>query len=136
MSRRAMRFLIVEDEMLLALDIQHLLEDLGHDVVGVAEDAAGARALALQGAEFAIVDVNLKDGPTGREIGAELAGRGVSVLFMTAHPALISQEVEGAVGVLPKPLANEELEQAVRYLTAVRGGLSPPAPPARLRAFH
>lgn len=130
-----MRFIIVEDEMLMALEVQNLLEDLDHEVVGVASDAASARALALSGADFAIVDVNLRDGPTGRDIAAELASQGISILFVTAHPALITQRVEGAIGVLPKPLANEEMEQAVRYITAVRAGMSPPPPPARLRAF-
>ena len=130
-----MRFLIVEDEMLMALEVQNLLEDLGHDVVGVASDAASARALSVEGADFAIVDVNLRDGPTGREIGADLARAGISILFVTAHPGLLTHRVEGAVGVLPKPLANEELEQAVRYITAVKAGMSPPPPPARLRAF-
>jgi DNA-binding NarL/FixJ family response regulator len=131
------RFLIVEDEMLTALEVQDLLEDLGHEVLGVAGDAASARALAASGAELAIVDVNLRDGPTGREIASELARAGVSILFVTAHPGLISQAVEGAVGVLPKPLANEELEQAVRYAIALKAGFSPPPPPpARMRAFN
>lgn len=129
-----MRFLIVEDEMLTALEVQNLLEDLGHDVVGVAADATSARALGASGADLAIVDVNLRDGPTGREIAAELARQGISVLFVTAHPAILSG-VEGAIGVLPKPLANEELEQAVRYVTALKSGFSPPPPPARMRAF-
>jgi two-component system, response regulator PdtaR len=131
-----MRFLIVEDEMLLALELQNLLEDMGHDVLGIAQDSGAAVSLARNGADFALVDVNLRDGLTGKQIGADLAQAGISVLFITAHPALLGSRIDGAVGVLPKPLANEELEQAVRYLTALRTGRSPPAPPARLRAFH
>lgn len=130
-----MRFLIVEDEMLIALEVQDVLEDLGHEVVGVAADILSARTLAADGADFAIVDVNLRDGPTGREAAAELADAGVSILFVTANPVLVTEDVNGAVGVLPKPLANEELEQAVRYVTALKAGMSPPPPPPRLRAF-
>lgn len=130
-----MRFMVVEDEMLIALEVQDLIEDLGHEVVGVAPDAASARALSAQDPDFAIVDVHLRDGPTGREIAAELARSGISVLFVTASPALLTPRIDGAVGVLPKPLANEELEQAVRYITAIKAGMSPPPPPARMKAF-
>jgi two-component system, response regulator PdtaR len=130
-----MRVLIVEDEVLVALEIQNVLEDLGYSVVGVAADSRRARAIADQGVDVALVDVNLRDGATGPGIGAELVERGATVLFMTANPAQLGSGIPGAIGVLPKPVEHDEVKQAAEYVAAMRRGLSPPPPPSRLRAF-
>ncbi len=130
-----MRILVVEDEFLVALEIRNILEDLGHDVVGTAPDSQRARLLADRGVDIALVDLNLRDGPTGVEVGADLARQGVTVLFMTANPAQLGQGVPGAVGVIAKPVENREMMQAARYVEALRLGRSPPQPPPRVRAF-
>ena len=58
--------LIVEDEVLLAVELEHVLEDAGHHVVGHAMEAAEAISLAGQHRpDLALVDVHLQDGPTG-----------------------------------------------------------------------
>lgn len=130
-----MRILVVEDEFLVALEIRNILEDLGHDVIGTAPDSKHARRLAEKGVDIALVDLNLRDGPTGIEVGAELARSGVTVLFMTANPAQLGRGVPGAVGVIAKPVENREMMQAARYIEALRLGRSPPQPPPRLHAF-
>jgi DNA-binding response OmpR family regulator len=130
-----MRVLIVEDELLVALELQNVLEDLGCDVVGIAPDSRRARDLAAHDVDIALVDLNLRDGPTGPDVGAELVDRGVTVLFMTANPSLLGDGVPGAVGVLPKPVEHDEVKAAAAYITAMRQGLSPPPPPPRLMQF-
>lgn len=130
-----MRVLIVEDEMLVALEIQNVLEDLGYDVVGIAADSRRARDFAERGVDVALVDLNLRDGLTGPDIGKELVDKGATVLFMTANPAQLGGGVRGAVGVLPKPVEHDEVKQAAQYVAAVHAGQSPPTPPRRLRAF-
>jgi hypothetical protein len=45
-------------------------------------------------ADIALVDVNLVDGPTGPEIGRDLARRGCSVIFMTGNPECVENGVE------------------------------------------
>lgn len=131
-----MRVLIVEDEALVALDLKNTLEDSGYSIVGIAADARRAFEFADSGVDAAMVDLNLRDGLTGPRIGAELVRRGVAVLFMTANPAQLGKGVPGAVGVLPKPVAQDEVKQAAAFLRAVSRGLSPPSPPARLTPFH
>lgn len=130
-----MRVLIVEDELLVALELQHVLEDLGCDVVGIAPDSRRARDLAQRDVDIALVDLNLRDGPTGPDVGVELVDRGITVLFMTANPSLLGEGVPGAVGVLPKPVEQDEVKAAAAYITAMRQGLSPPPPPARMTQF-
>src|SRR5690606_5278156 len=99
------RILIVEDEAVVAMELGLLLEDLGHEIVGYAPDSVRALTEADQvEVDLALVDVHLSDGPTGGRLGAVLARRGVSVLYLTANPTMVLDQAEsGPLGVLPKP---------------------------------
>lgn len=125
--------LVVEDEVFVATEIEYLVSELGHRAVGIAADAQTAINLASL-AEIALVDLNLRDGATGKEIGRTLAERGVTVLYMTANPALLGDGVPGTLGVLPKPVAEDELKQAVSYAIARRQATDA-IPPQRLQLF-
>lgn len=118
-SRRTLRVLVVEDEAILALEMELLLTQEGHQVVGVADDAARAIALAShESPELALVDLHLTDGLTGPEIAATLInGYKVPVLFVTSEWATVA-EFEGAVGLLNKPFTREMFVDAVRYAAA------------------
>ena len=97
------KILVVEDEILVAMEFENLLHDLGHQSVGIASDSR--RAMELAGdAEVAFVDLNLVDGATGVELGRALAGRGVTVVYMTANPEQLGRGVAGTIGVISKPV--------------------------------
>jgi len=113
------RVLIVEDEILVAIEMESVLDDMGLEAAGIAADAASAMRLA-SGVDLALVDVNLRDGATGPQIGRELAGRGVTVLFMTANPDQLGTGIPGTLGVLPKPVADRELREALEFALARR----------------
>ena len=131
----AASIMIVEDEMLIALEVQSILEEQGYRVVGIAADLEGSLAYADTGLDLALVDLNLRDGLTGPQIGSTLAGEHrVSVLFLTANPRLLGDGVAGAVGVLTKPTDEESLTSAVQFALRVREGQPAEAPPA-LRRF-
>lgn len=96
--------MIVEDEVLVAMDLEASLCEAGHEVVGTAADAETAFRLAREQPQFAFVDVNLRDGDTGPEIARRLAHDfGVRVVFLTANPLSVIGRSTGAFGVLPKP---------------------------------
>lgn len=128
------RILIVEDEILVAMDLQATLEELGLGPVALAQCRQSAlREVAASEAapELALVDVNLADGPTGPEIGAWLAGQfGTSVLFLTANPQSVQTAAAG-LGILPKPVERDEIRAATAYASAVRTGRAT-APPPRM----
>jgi DNA-binding response OmpR family regulator len=130
--------MVVEDEIFVATEIEYVVEELGYHAVGIAADTASAVALAPF-ADVALVDLNLRDGATGVDIGRLLAERhGMTVLFMTANPSQVGHPFPGAVGVLPKPVAEDELKAAVRFTVAQRQSLdaaATAAAPARLRVF-
>ena len=83
--------LIVEDEIFVALDLERILTDAGYRVAAIAADSHGALAAAAD-CHFALVDVNLRDGPTGPGLATKLArDYGVKVVFVTANPGQIGQ---------------------------------------------
>ena len=130
------RILIVEDEMLVAFEVEALLTDLGHDVVGIAPDLETAMALADQPVDLALVDLNLRDGLTGPEIGQRLCEqKGVAVLFVTANPRILGNGIAGTVGVLTKPTDEHAVRAAVDYALRARVG-EPAEPPAGLTIFR
>ncbi len=105
--------LIVEDEIFVALDLERILLDAGYVVAAIAPDSETALA-AAPGCDFALVDVNLRDGPTGPLIAARLARDfGVKVVFVTANPAQIG-EAEGALGYVRKPFSESAIVAAAR----------------------
>lgn len=113
-----MKVLIVEDEALLAMELEALVEDAGHQVVGWATNAADARHLVdTVEADIAFVDIHLTDGPTGVEVAEYIAGaRRSMVVFLTANPKRVPENFAGAVGVIAKPYTMSSLMGALRYL--------------------
>jgi len=80
--------LIIEDEPLIALDLQSLVEDLGHHVVDVARTHREAVA-AIQKLRPGLIlaDIQLADGSSGLEAVNEILGTlEVPVVFITAYP--------------------------------------------------
>ena len=126
---------MVEDEIFVATEIEHVIEEMGYMPVGIASEQRSALALASQ-ADVALVDLNLRDGATGMAIGRILAQtHGVTVMFMTANPAQLGDGVPGTIGVLPKPVTEQDLRDAVRYVVARRLA-GEATPPRRLRLFN
>ena len=128
------KILVVEDEIFVAIEIEHVIEEMGLTPIGIAADERTALALAKE-ADVALVDLNLQDGPTGQRIGRKLAQHGVTVVFMTANPSQLGDGVPGTVGVLPKPVTDRDLRAVVTYAVA-RHDAAEATPPARLRLFQ
>jgi len=80
--------LIIEDETFIAMDIEALVESLGHNVTGVARTHSEAVALAKQKRPGLILaDIQLADGSSGLDAVNELLGSfEVPVIFITAYP--------------------------------------------------
>lgn len=129
------RFLVVEDEIFVAIEIEHVIQELGHECVAIAADRTTALSYASE-ADIALVDVNLRDGATGIEIGRELASRhDVTVVFMTANPTQLGDGVPGTLGVIGKPVADDELRASIRYAVAASHCHQNAKPPSRLHLF-
>lgn len=132
------RILIVEDEFIVALNLRQIMSEMGFEVIGIAPDAVTADRLAQKRPDIALVDLNLRDGPTGPRIGAKLsAEHGTSVLFLTANAAQLGEGVRGTVGVISKPIDEDCIEDVLEFLVKHRiGEFASPPPSVRLFAGH
>jgi CheY-like chemotaxis protein len=81
------RIMIVEDEFLIAMDLQKRLEDLGYEVPAIA--ASADRALELAGfhtPDLILMDIRLQGGSDGIKTAAEVRRRlHIPVIFLTSH---------------------------------------------------
>ncbi|PAX07525.1 response regulator [Sphingomonas lenta] len=112
--------LIVEDEIFVALDLERILTDAGYQVCAIAPDSEAAMAAAPQ-CDFALVDVNLRDGMTGPEIARRMSqDYGVKVVFVTANPSQIGEPAPG-LGFVRKPFSEAAILEAARMAEGADG---------------
>ena len=80
--------LIIEDETFIAMDLESLVKNLGHRVIGVARTHADAVALAkTKEPGLILADIQLADGSSGLDAVNELLRVvEVPVVFITAYP--------------------------------------------------
>ena len=80
--------LIIEDETFIAMDLESLVKNLGHNVIGVARTHTDALALAKSKQPGLILaDIQLADGSSGLDAVNELLKSfEVPVVFITAYP--------------------------------------------------
>ena len=130
-----LKILIVEDEVILAVELEHVLHELGHRVVGHAVASSDAVELAARETpDLALVDVHLFDGPTGPDAARVMARDfKTTVLFMTANPTRIPEDFALACGVVTKPYTPQALRSVVGFLDeCLKGGRAPRKTPAAL----
>jgi CheY-like chemotaxis protein len=117
LAERRLRVLLVEDEMLVAMNIEDMLLDLGHEVAGLAGRLLPALALARE-TEFdaAMLDVNLA-GETSFAVADILIERGIPFLFATGYGLQGIEENYRGHPVLQKPFRTADLGAALMALT-------------------
>jgi CheY-like chemotaxis protein len=97
-----LRILIVEDDPLLALDLQHIVESGGHTVVDVCGSNSQARRCQSECLDFALLDIDLLDGKS-YEVAQRLDHDQVPYAFVSASsPGDLPPGFRGA-GFIPKP---------------------------------
>ena len=114
MIDRPSKVLVVEDDGLICLLLEDLLAELGCDVVGPANTAENAEAMAVgQPVDFALLDVTL-GGDTSYGTAELLRKRRIPFAFLTGHDSeRIREDMRGAP-VLRKPIDIDKLEQLLR----------------------
>jgi len=80
--------LIIEDEPIIALDLEALVEDLGHRVIGSARTYSEAiKAIGESLPGLILADIQLADGTSGLDaVNDILSAISVPVVFITAYP--------------------------------------------------
>jgi len=112
--------LIVEDEPLILLELQHTLSELGWVVTHFASDIDKAIDIAqTERFDIAILDVNVK-GRTSFAVAEVLRNRNVPVVLATGYSTeIIIENYPGAI-FLQKPYLKAELAEAIAKALAVK----------------
>lgn len=116
--------LIIEDEPIIAMDIQDVVQQCGHRIAGVAYTEADAVRIAKETKPGLILaDINLGGGGDGMHaVGRIMKDHQAPVIFVTAYPErLLTGEQEEPSFIITKPF--EPTTLAITTYQAVTGGL-------------
>ena len=111
--------LIVEDEFLIALELESSLLDAGYRVVGIAVTAKEAVAMARsEQPDLVIMDIRLADRSDGVDAAVELFDTfGIRSIFASAHADAETRKRAAPakpVGWVQKPYSAEALIRLIR----------------------
>jgi len=108
-----MNILIAEDDGIIALELERIVRDAGHNVIGPVSTLEQALAYAMK-ADAALIDLGLSDGDSGSQLGRRLIDRlGIKVIFVTGSPSSVGHGLDGSVDVVSKPFTDERILAAL-----------------------
>lgn len=108
--------LIIEDEPIIAMDIEALVEGLGHRVTGIARTHAEAlAAVSDHQPQLVLADIQLADGSSGLDAVNDILARTlIPVIFITAYPErLLTGERPEPAFLITKPFSVEAVRAVI-----------------------
>jgi CheY-like chemotaxis protein len=108
--------LIIEDEPVIAADIEALVRELGHQVIDVAATRREAvEAVARKAPGLVLADIQLADGSSGVDAVKDILARhSAPVIFITAFPErLLTGERPEPTFLITKPFQPETVKAAI-----------------------
>lgn len=118
MSRKV---LVVEDEIIVADDLEWKLRNLGYDVIGIV--ASGEEALIVvdrEHPEVVMMDIQLQGKMNGVDAAKLIRRRsGTHIVFITAFPAVLLRDAneQGFPGLcVSKPFSTLQLKTALQSI--------------------
>ena len=105
---------VVEDESLVAMQLEDMLDDLGCLVVGTAMRVSGAHRLIDSGIEIdvAILDVNI-GGETVYPVAERMREAGIPIVFATGYGRCGVEERWHDCPILQKPYTIQQIEASI-----------------------
>ncbi len=108
--------LIIEDEPIIAMDLEAMVTDLGHSVLRIArtrQEAVAAIADHVPG--LVLADIQLADGSSGLDAVNDILGIGdVPVVFITAYPErLLTGERPEPTFLITKPFRTDTVKAII-----------------------
>jgi CheY-like chemotaxis protein len=114
-----MNIFICEDNVMIGMELEMTVEDLGHVAVGHAarSDTCLAACHELL-PDLVLVDVDLVDGPTGPDLTKRLAEMGIPSVIVSGQTDRIGPDDHAAAAMLQKPVVVRDLAEAIDRLAA------------------
>jgi CheY-like chemotaxis protein len=127
--------LVIEDEAIIAMDIQSIVADMGHRVTGIARTRTSAVDLASRDRpDLILADIQLADKSSGIDAVKDILAQfdEIPVIFITAFPErlLTGQRPEPAF-LITKPYTEDQVRSAVSqamFFASTETLLAGPAP--------
>jgi CheY-like chemotaxis protein len=117
-TERAMRILILEDDPLLAFDLQCIVEECGHEVVTLCGSLEDLRSHLDDATDFAFLDVDLPDGKS-YELAARLDERRVPFAFVSGSRRGDMPEHLRHAHFIPKPYSQNAIRKSLNCETRI-----------------
>lgn len=116
------RVLLVEDNMIIAMDGEDALRDLGGEVMTAASVGRALEAIALHPVDLAVLDFNLGQ-ETSLPVADRLVERGIPFLFATGYGDGLELPARfQAMTLVKKPYSGATLAQALAPVMAEQDG--------------
>ncbi|NER13880.1 response regulator [Leptobacterium flavescens] len=114
----AIKILIVEDNVIIADDMQTMLEDIGYDIVGNVIDFEQATAVLKDNkVDLVLIDIILASDKTGIDLGQHIRDNyNIPFIFVTSNSDRATVEIAKKVkpnGYLVKPFEQEDLYTSI-----------------------
>lgn len=111
------KVMIIEDEAIIAMDIQAIVAGMGHVVTGIARTRSEAVALAASNRpDLVLADIQLADNSSGIDAVNDILAQfeDIPVVFITAFPErLLTGKPAEPAFLITKPFAEDEVKTAV-----------------------
>jgi CheY-like chemotaxis protein len=111
------KVLVIEDEAIIAMDIQSIVTSMGHEVTGIGRTREGAVRLGLATRpDLILADIQLADNSSGIDAVNELLREvgDLPIVFITAFPErLLTGDRPEPAFVIAKPYTEEQVRSAV-----------------------
>jgi CheY-like chemotaxis protein len=128
MDDEPLKIYIVEDEILIALDMEATLEDAGYPVLGIADSLeAVKKSSSVLEADVVLLDYNLSTNFTGKDVCRYLRNLVPHqiIVFISANSRLIELTDVDGDGVVDKPVTARLLMHTLKY---IQEGIRRPPP--------
>lgn len=123
------KVLVIEDEPIIAVDLEGIVAAMGHKITGVAATQAEAVALAdAERPDLILSDIQLADYSSGVDAVAEIvAAHGdIPVVFITAYPErMLTGEGAEPAFVISKPYREAQVRSALSQAMFFSGQKAP-----------
>lgn len=110
------KIMIIEDDAMIAIDLEAIVTSIGHHVVGVAQTETEAVAMAAKTKPgLVLADIQLADGSSGLDAVNRILGkRPVPVIFITAYPEkLLTGQRPEPTFLIAKPFLTETVKALI-----------------------
>jgi two-component SAPR family response regulator len=113
---KLLHILIVEDEALVALDLENMIMEIVEADIVIEATIAGTKKTLLKDLDFAFLDVDVTNGKTF-EIAQILEGKNVPFVFVSASAQAELPAALRSSPFISKPFFPAEIEHALEALT-------------------